>query len=189
VNLSGISVLRIADIPERPIRGSPFTPDGVRTVRAAAGCQKSGEPGCREDPWFFWQEYYYHPPIKVSFNTKMVIFSYMASLEYINKIRENRFADDLYTCAAPAWRTGTFSVPLTAVLCLILLGIILKAVLLLPAEQFSSAMVLYTVTYLALIVSFPLGETRRVNSSDRTVIWATAIILLTLCIITASAIR
>jgi hypothetical protein len=119
----------------------------------------------------------------------MVIFSYMASLEHINKIRENRFAEDLYTCADPVLRTGTFSVPLTAVLCLILLGIVLKAVLLLQEEQFASAMVLYTVTYMALIVSFPLGETRRVKSSDRAVIWATAIILLTLCIITASAIR
>jgi hypothetical protein len=119
----------------------------------------------------------------------MVIFSYMSSLEHINKIRENRFTSDLYTCAAPVLRTGTFSVPLTAVLCLILLGVVLKTVLLLPAEQFASAMVLYSVTYMALIVSFPLGETRRVNSSDRTVIWATAIILLTLCIITASAIR
>jgi len=119
----------------------------------------------------------------------MVIFSYMPSHEYINKIRENRFASDLYTCAAPVLKTGTFSVPLTAVLCLILLGVVLKAVLLFPAEQFTSAMVLYIVTYMALIVSFPLGETRRLSASDRTAIWASAIILLTLGIITASAIR
>jgi hypothetical protein len=119
----------------------------------------------------------------------MVIFSYMPPHEYLNKIRENRFTSDLYTCAAPVLRAGTFSVPFTAILCLILLGVVLKTVLLLPSEQFTSTMILYIVIYMALIVSFPLGETRRVNSSDRTVIWVTAIILLTLCIITASAIR
>ena len=113
----------------------------------------------------------------------------MASLEYINKIRENRFTSDLYTCAAPVLKTGTFSVPLTAVFCLILLGVVLKTILLIPTDRLLSAMVLYIVTYMALIVSFPLGETRRLSASDRTAIWASAIILLTLGIITASAIR
>lgn len=112
----------------------------------------------------------------------------MASLEHINKIRENRFADDLYTCAAPVLRTGTFSVPLTAVLCLILLGVVLKTVLLLPAEEFSSAMVLYIVTYMALIVSFPLGETARIAPLARTLIWNGGILLITLGILVVSAI-
>jgi hypothetical protein len=119
----------------------------------------------------------------------MVIFIYMSSLEHINKIRKNRFADDLYTCAAPALRTGTFSVPLTAVFCLILLGIVLKAVFLFPAEQFNSAMVLYTVTYMALIVSFPLGETARISPLVRTLIWNGGILLITLGIVVVSAIR
>ena len=112
----------------------------------------------------------------------------MTSHRYINKARREYLQNGMYSCADPSLKSGTITVPLTAVLCLILLAVVLKTAFLFPAERFSSAMFLYIFIYLGLIVSFPLGETRRIAPRARTVIWAGAIALITLCIIAVSAI-
>jgi hypothetical protein len=112
----------------------------------------------------------------------------MTSHTLINKARREYVQNGMYSCADPSLKSGTIAVPLTAVLCLILLAVVLKTAFLFPAERFSSAMSLYTVIYLGLIVSFPLGETRRIVPRTRAVIWTGAIVLITLGIIAVSAI-
>jgi|WetSurMetagenome_2_1015567.scaffolds.fasta_scaffold00208_5 hypothetical protein len=112
----------------------------------------------------------------------------MSSHKYINKHGREYFRDGMYSCADPSLKSGTIIVPLIAVLCLILLATVLKTVLILPAERFSTTMVFFTVVYLGLIVSFPLGATRRVAPRTRTVIWAVGIVLITFGIIAVSAI-
>jgi hypothetical protein len=111
----------------------------------------------------------------------------MSSYEYISKARREYLRDGLYTCATPSLKSGTIAIPVIAVLSLIALAAVLRLVLLVPEERFFSLMLLYIVFYLGLIVSFPLGETERIAPQDRTAIWASAIILITLGIIAVSA--
>lgn len=85
-------------------------------------------------------------------------------------------------------RNGRVIVSLTAGLCLILLIIVLKNVLLVPAAQLSSDIILYIIIYMGFIVSFPLGDDEATVSSTRTMLWIGAIILATLGIVAVYAI-
>jgi hypothetical protein len=89
----------------------------------------------------------------------------MSSHKHINKSRREFFRDGVYSCADPSLKSGTIAVPLTAVLCLILLAVVLKTALILPAERFSSTMTLFI-----------------------TAIWTVAIVFITLAIIAVSTI-
>ncbi|MFA4861253.1 hypothetical protein [Methanoregula sp.] len=83
---------------------------------------------------------------------------------------------------------GRLLVPLTAGICLILLTVVLKNVLLVPAEQLSSTMILYIIIYMGFIVSYPFADKETSGSSTRTVLWMGACILMTLGIIAVYAI-
>jgi hypothetical protein len=112
----------------------------------------------------------------------------MTSHTLINKARREYVQNGMYSCADPSLKSGTIAVPLTAVLCLVVLAIVLKTVFLFPAERFLTTMILNTVIYLGLIVTFPLGETRKIAPRTRAVIWTGAIVLITRGIIAVSAI-
>lgn len=88
----------------------------------------------------------------------------------------------------PAIRNGRVTIPLTAGLCLILLTVVLKNVLLVPAAQLSSDMLLYLIIFMGFIVTFPLLDETMDVSSARTLLWAGVIILVTLGIIAVYAI-
>lgn len=88
----------------------------------------------------------------------------------------------------PALANGRITVPLTAGLCLVALALVLKNVLLVPAAQLSSDMVLYIIIYMGFIVSFPIVDERSAGSSARTSLWIGTCILMTLGIIAVYAI-
>jgi hypothetical protein len=88
----------------------------------------------------------------------------------------------------PAFRNGRFIVTLTAALCLILLAIVLKNVLHVPATQLSSDMILYIILYTGFIVSFQFTDNALSISSTQTKIWTAVSILMTLGIIAVYAI-
>ena len=88
----------------------------------------------------------------------------------------------------PALKNGRITIPLTAGLCLILLAVVLKNVLLVPADRLSSDMLLYIIIYTGFIVSFPLTDTTDSGPATRTVLWTGILILITLCIIAVYAI-
>jgi hypothetical protein len=112
----------------------------------------------------------------------------MRHREYMYKTVRGHLTDGLYACATPTLRSGTIVVPLTAGLCLVLLALVLKNILLLPADKLASDLVLYIVLYMGLIVSFPLGETGKIAPFSRTMIWTGGIILITIGIIAYTAI-
>lgn len=88
----------------------------------------------------------------------------------------------------PTLTNGRITVPLTAGVCLVLLAVVLKNILLVPAGQLSSDIILYIIIYMGFIVSFPLGDDTATGSSERTMIWTIVIILVTLGIIAVCAI-
>lgn len=92
------------------------------------------------------------------------------------------------TCLPPAFRNGRVIVPLTAGICLIALAMVLKNILLVPAVQLSSDMLLYIIIYLGFIVSFPATDEAPAGSPSRTILWTGACILMTLGIIAVYAI-
>jgi hypothetical protein len=87
-----------------------------------------------------------------------------------------------------AFRNGRVIVPLTAGLCLVLLAMVLKNVLYVPAAQLSSDMILYIIIYTGFIVSYPFADNTPDSSSARTMLWTGIIILATLGIVWVYAI-
>lgn len=88
----------------------------------------------------------------------------------------------------PVFRNGRVLVPLTAGLCLVLLAMVLKNVLFVPAAQLSSDMILYIIIYMGFIVSFPLTDSDTTGTPVRTMFWTGMILLATLGIIAVYAI-
>ena len=88
----------------------------------------------------------------------------------------------------PALRNGRITIPLTAGLCLILLAVVLKNVLYVPADRLSSEMLLYIIIYTGFLVTFPLTDTTDNGPVSRTILWTGIIILITLGIIAVYAI-
>jgi len=88
----------------------------------------------------------------------------------------------------PALKNGRITIPLTAGLCLILLAVVLKNVLYVPADRLSSDMLLYIIIYTGFIVSFPLTDTTDNGPATRTALWTGILILITLGIIAVYAI-
>ena len=85
-------------------------------------------------------------------------------------------------------RNDRMIISLTAGICIILLAIVLKNILLVPAGRLSSDMILYIIMYSGFAVTFPLiGDTGK-GSPTRTIIWTGVIILITLAIIAVYAI-
>jgi len=85
-------------------------------------------------------------------------------------------------------RNGRVIVPLTAGLCFVVLAMVLKNILFVPAAQLSSDMLLYIIIYMGFIVSFPIADEASAGSSVRTMLWTGTCILMTLGIIAVYAI-
>ncbi len=96
--------------------------------------------------------------------------------------------NSLATRIGPVLANGRIAVPLTAGICLILLTVILKNVIQLPATQLSSDILLFIIIYFGFIISFPFTDTSRHGSSSPAMLWMGAIILATLGIIVVYAI-
>lgn len=92
------------------------------------------------------------------------------------------------TLITPAFRHGRIIVPLTGGICLLLLVMVLKNILLVPAAELSSQVILYIICYMGFIVSYSVSETRAPGSPVRTVLWIAVCILMTLGIIAVYAI-
>jgi hypothetical protein len=86
------------------------------------------------------------------------------------------------------YRNGRIIVPLTAGICLVLLAMVLKNVLHVPATQLSSDMILYIILYMGFIVSYPLADNETTGSPGWTLLWTGASVLMTLGIIAVYAI-
>lgn len=83
----------------------------------------------------------------------------------------------------PVLQNGKVIVSVTAGVCLLLLTIIMKNILHVPAEQLSSDIVIYIIIYMGFVISFPfLDETERIPLS-RTMVWVFIIVMVTLAII------
>ncbi len=95
---------------------------------------------------------------------------------------------EFYTRILPALRNGRISVPLTAGICLVMLAVVLKNVLLVPAAQLSSDMILYIIIYMGFMITSTVGYTTETVSVSRTLLWTGIIILITLGIIAVYAI-
>ena len=92
------------------------------------------------------------------------------------------------TRTAPALSINRVMIPLTTGGCLILLAVILKNVLLVPAQQLASDMVLYIIIYLGFIVTFQYRDAAQPESPSRTLFWISVILLITFGIIAVYAI-
>ena len=88
----------------------------------------------------------------------------------------------------PAFRNGRVIVPFTAGLCLLLLAMVLKNVLLVPAAQLSSDIILYIIIYTGFIVSYGFTDDAEAGLFTRTLLWTGAAILMTIGIIAVYAI-
>lgn len=89
---------------------------------------------------------------------------------------------------SPTLMDSRVIIPLTSGICLILLAVVLKNVLLVPAQQLSSDMILYIIIYMGFIISYPLSGDTKPGSSTRLKLWIGIIILCTLAIILVYAI-
>lgn len=94
---------------------------------------------------------------------------------------------DVGTGRVPALRNGRVLVPLTAGICLLLLAVILKNILLVPAAQLSSDMLLYIILYMGFVVSFPFAGSTDTGPANRTILWTGIIVIVTLAIIAVYA--
>lgn len=92
------------------------------------------------------------------------------------------------TSIMPALRNGRITIPLIAGICLVLLTVVLKNVLLVPAAQLSSDLILYIIIYMGFLIIFPLGDSTDTGPATRTLLWTGIIILVTLGIIAVYAI-
>lgn len=81
---------------------------------------------------------------------------------------------------------GRVIVPLTAGICLVLLVVVLRNVLQVPAERLTGDMILYIILYMGFIVTYPLHGPGAA-SLQRAATWSGIIILLTLGILGVSA--
>ena len=88
----------------------------------------------------------------------------------------------------PALRINRVMIPLAAGACLLLLTVILKNVLLVPAQQLTSDMILYIIIYLGFIVTFQYHDAGQPESPSRTLFWISVILLITFGIIAVYAI-
>lgn len=87
---------------------------------------------------------------------------------------------------SPTFRNGRVIVPLTAGLCLVLLTVVLKNILLVPAGKLSSDMILYIIIYVGLVITFPFmaeKEPTEPISCSRTILWVVVFVIITLAII------
>lgn len=94
---------------------------------------------------------------------------------------------NVITGMVPALRNGRILVPLTAGICLVFLAVVLKNILLVPAAQLSSDLILYIILYMGFIVSFPFTGSTDTGPADRTLLWAGIIVIVTLAIIAVYA--
>ncbi len=78
-------------------------------------------------------------------------------------------------------------VPLTAAACLIFLTVVLKNILLVPAETLSRDIILYIIIYMGFIVTYSF-ENDESGKPKYTRLWVLIIILVTLAIIAVYAI-
>ena len=92
------------------------------------------------------------------------------------------------TRIAPAFQHGRIIVPLTGGICLLLLIMVLKNILLVPAAELSSQIILYIICYMGFIVSYSVADTKTPGSPVRTLLWMGACILMTIGIIVVYAI-
>jgi len=88
----------------------------------------------------------------------------------------------------PACRNGRVLVPLTAGICLVLLAMVLKNILLVPAAELSSDIVLYIIVYMGFIVSYQAAGDTETGETTRTLLWIGTCILMTIGIIVVYAI-
>ena len=84
-------------------------------------------------------------------------------------------------------RNDRVIVSLTAGICIILLAVVLKNILLVPAGRLASDMILYIIIYSGFAVTFPLVGETGTGSSTQTMLWAGVIVLITLAIIAVYA--
>lgn len=89
---------------------------------------------------------------------------------------------------APALRNSRVMIPMIAGACLILLAVVLKNVLLVPAQQLSSDMLLYIIIYTGFIATFQFQDDPERISLARMALWIGTILLTTLGIIAVYAI-
>jgi uncharacterized RDD family membrane protein YckC len=85
-------------------------------------------------------------------------------------------------------RNDRVIISLTAGTCILLLAVVLKNILLVPAGQLLSNMILYIIIYTSFLVTYPLVGETGTGSSTKTMIWAGVILLITLAIIAVYAI-
>jgi hypothetical protein len=78
-------------------------------------------------------------------------------------------------------------VPLTAAACLIALTVVLKNILLVPAETLSKDIIIYIIIYMGFIITYPLAKEES-GKPKYTLLWVLIIILVTLAIIAVYAI-
>lgn len=95
---------------------------------------------------------------------------------------------DISTRISSALRNSRVVVSLTAGLCLILLTIVLKNVLHVPAERLSSDIILYIIIYMGLVIAIPFMDETEPLSPSRTMLWIVVIVIITLAIIGVYAI-
>jgi hypothetical protein len=81
------------------------------------------------------------------------------------------------------------AVPVTAAACLLILTVVLKNVLLLPADQLNRDIVLYIILYSGFIVSYPFfGNAKEDSRTGSPAIWCGIILTATLAIISIYAV-
>jgi hypothetical protein len=86
-------------------------------------------------------------------------------------------------------KDGAVLVPITSAVCLLLLTAILKNVLLVPAEQLNSDIIIWIIIFMGFIFLYPpvSGIALPGATTRRSIIWSVIIILLTLAIISMYA--
>ena len=85
-------------------------------------------------------------------------------------------------------RNDRVIISLTAGICIILLAVVLKNILLVPAGRLASDMILYIIIYTGFIVSFPFVDGSETSPAPQTALWTGIVILVTLGIIAVNAI-
>jgi cation transport ATPase len=81
------------------------------------------------------------------------------------------------------------AVPVTAAACLLALTIVLKNILLMPADQLNRDIVLYIILYFGFIVSYPFfGKAKENLRAGSPAIWCGIILAATLAIIALYAV-
>ena len=95
---------------------------------------------------------------------------------------------DISTRISSALRNGRVIIPLTAGLCLIVLTVILKNILQVPAEKLSFDIILYIIIYTGFVIMYPFMDETEPVSPPRTMLWIFVIVIITCAIIGVYAI-